>query len=86
MLDQKKEDLIFIAKNVFDFYVQDPTNLDEKYLRIKIRKLIAELQKNGLDKKKFLKTIYNLKHSNDVIDFYEKRNFEKNTFFLKKKK
>ena len=52
LLDQKKEDLIFIAKNVFDFYVQDPTNLDEKYLRIKIRKLIAELQKNGLDKKK----------------------------------
>ena len=31
LLDQKKEDLVFLSKNVFNFYVQDPTNNDEKY-------------------------------------------------------
>ncbi len=84
LLDEKKEDLAFISKNIFNFYVQDPTNNDEKYLRIKIRKLITELQKNGLDKKKFIKTINNLKHSNSVINFYVSENLKKNTFFSNK--
>ena len=84
LLDQRKEDLTFISKNVFNFYVQDPTNNDEKYLRIKIRKLITELQKNGLDKNKFIKTIKNLKHSNNVINFYVSENLKKNTFFSNK--
>ena len=84
LLDQKKEDLAFISKNVFNFYVKDPTNNDEKYLRIKIRKLITELQKNGLNKKKFIKTIENLKYSNNVINFYVSENLKKNTFFLNK--
>ena len=82
LLDQKKKDLIFISKNVFNFYVQDPTNNNEKYQRIKIRKFIEELQKNGLDKKKFLKTIKNLKYSNEVVDFYVNENLSKNAFFL----
>ena len=81
LLDQKKEDLVFLSKNVFNFYVQDPTNNDEKYQRIKIRKLIKELQKNGLDKNKFFKTIKNLKYSNKVVNFYVSENLKKNTFF-----
>jgi len=85
LLDQKKEDLIFIANKVFNFYVQDPSNNDDKYQRIRVRKLITNLQKNGLDKKKFYKTIQNLKNSNDVIYFYVLENLKKNTFFFKKK-
>ena len=81
LLDQKKEDLVFLSKNVFNFYVKDPTNNDEKYQRIKIRKLIKELQKNGLDKNKFFKTIKNLKYSNKVVNFYVSENLKKNTFF-----
>ena len=80
LLDQKKEDLVFLSKNVFNFYIQDPTNNDEKYQRIKIRKLIKELQKNGLDKNKFFKTIKNLKYSNKVVNFYVSENLKKNTF------
>ena len=56
-MDQKKSDLIFISKKVFNFYVQDPTNKDEKYQRIRIRKLLEELKKDGLDKRKFLKQL-----------------------------
>ena len=85
LLTQKKEDLIFLSKKVFNFYVQDPTNENEKYQRIKIRRLIKELKKNGLDKNKFFKTIENLKSSNLVIDYYVKQNLFKNTVFLNKK-
>ena len=38
------------------------------------------MEKEGLNKKKFLLTINNLKSSNDVIKFYVKRNIEKNVF------
>ena len=86
LLHNKKEDLIFIAKHVFDFYVQDPSNKDEKFKRIQIRGLINELEKKGLDKKRFIKTIKNLKDSNKVITFYIEDNLEKNTFFFKKEK
>ena len=86
LLDQKKEDLIFLSKNIFNFYVKDPSNDDEKYQRIKVRKLIEELQKNGLDKRKFFKTIENLKSSNSVVDYYAKENLKKNAFFSEKDK
>jgi len=85
LLDQKKDDLIFITKNVFNMSINDPTNKDEKYQRIRIRILIDELGKNGLDKKKFLKTINNLKYSNEVVNFYVNKNFKKNTHFSKQK-
>ena len=81
LIDQKKKDLEFISKYVFNFYVEDPTNQNEKYQRIRIRKLIKELQDNGLNKKKFADTIKNLKHSNNVIDFYVNLNLHKNSFF-----
>ena len=80
LLDEKKENLIFISKNVFNFYIEDPTNKDEKYKRIMIRGLIKKLQEDGLDKKKFLKTINNLKFSNKVVEYYVDENLKKNTF------
>ncbi len=85
LINQKKEDLVYLSKNVFDFYVDDPSNLDEKFQRIRVRKLINGLQKNNLDKKKFLKTIQNLKSSDDVVNFYVKENQKRNTFFSEKK-
>ena len=85
LIDVKKEDLIFISKKVFNFYVEDPTNLDEKFQRIRVRKLINELEKNGLNKEKFLQTIRNLKYSDNVVSFYVNENLKKNTFFSKKK-
>ena len=86
LLDEKKDDLIFLTNFVFDFHVQDPSNYDVKYKRIKIRKLIQELGKEGLDKKKFIKTINNLKNSNDVVNYYVNKNIKKNTFYSSIKK
>ena len=85
LLDQKKSDLIFLSNKIFEFYIKDPSNEKDKFLRIKIRKLITNLQKDGLDKNKLSMTIDNLKRSNNVIDFYVKENLEKNTSFSLKK-
>ena len=84
LLDFQKKDLIFLSKKVFNFYVKDPTNEDNSYKRIRIRNLMSELQKDGLDKQKFLKTINNLKNSNTLIKFYVKKNIEKNSFYISK--
>jgi len=84
LLDQKKDDLKFISKKVFNFYINDRSNIDEKFQRIKVRKLIEKLQENGLDKNKFLKTIKNLKYSNTVVDFYVNKNLQKNSSYFKK--
>ncbi len=85
LLNHKKSELIFLAKYVFGFYVQDPTNIDDKYQRTKVRKLIKQLKIFGLDEKKFEKTIENLKLSNDVINFYVSKNLKQNAFFVSKK-
>ena len=58
----------------------------QKYLRVQVRKLIKEFQNKGLDRKKFITTIKNLKHSNNVVDYYVNENLKKNTFFSSKKK
>ena len=84
LLYEKKEDLIFISKTVFKSFIEDPTNKNEKFKRIMIRKLIKKLQNNGLDKKKFLKTINNLKFSNKVVEYYVVENLKKNTSFSNK--
>ena len=85
LINQKKEDLVFISKKVFDFYVEDPTNNDEKFQRVRIRKLLNGLKNDGLDQKKFIKTIENLKKSNDVVNYYVAKNLENNSFFSHKK-
>ena len=81
LLDQKKENLKYLSKYIFGFYIEDPSNYEKKYQRIRIRNLINELEKEGLDRKKLLKTIDNLKSSNQVISFYVDENIKKNTFF-----
>ena len=85
LLGHKKSDLVFLSKHVFKFYVKDPSNYDEKFQRVKIRKIIKEFQKNGFDEIKFLKTLNNLKSSNAVVNFYVKENLKKNSFFSKSK-
>ena len=85
LLDLEKKDLIYLSDKVFGFFVQDPSNKDENFKRIRVRNLLKSLEKEGLDKKKFLLTINNLKDSDKSIKFYVKRNIEKNSIFLKNK-
>ena len=76
-----KTDLIFLTKIVFNFYVEDPSNHDGKFNRIKVRNLIKKFNDFGLDKKKFQLTIENLKVSDQSIKFYVERNKRENSIF-----
>ena len=82
LLDKKKEDLVYISKNVFGFYADDSSNHDDKFQRVRVRRLLMNLEKEGLDNKKFIKTIKNLKYSDEVIQFYVNKNLQRNSIFL----
>ena len=86
LLNFRKKDLIYISKNVFNFFVKDPSNDNEKFKRIRIRKLINELEGNGLDKDKLFLTIKNLKKSNRSINFYVEQNKNLNSNYCYYKK
>ena len=86
LLNFIKTDLEFISNYVFNFFVNDISNEDVKYTRIRIRKLIKEFQNNGLNKAKLFLTLKNLKKSNQAISFYVENNKKLNSFFLKEKK
>ena len=86
LLDLNKENLVFISKKVFKFYIKDPSNRNEDFKRIRVRKLLQSLEKEGLDKNKLVLTINNLKDSDQSIKFYENKNMKENIVFLKEKK
>ncbi len=80
-----KSDLIFISKHVFNFFIEDPSNKDFKYTRVRIRSFIDELKKEGFDKKKLFLTISNLRRSNQTLLFYVEQNKKMNSFLNQKK-
>ena len=80
MIDQRRCGLKYTY-----FFVKDPSNINKEYKRTRIRKLLFELEKEGLDKKKFISTINNLKDSDRSINFYVEKNLKKNTVFFKRK-
>ena len=86
LLDFKKNDLEFISNHVFNFFVNDPSNENTKFQRIKIRNIISQFKNNGLDKEKLFLTLKNLKKSNEALNFYVEQNKELNSFLYKKNK
>ena len=85
LINVEKKDLIFLSKKVFNFFVNDPSNLNENFKRIRVRNLLEKLEKEGLDKTKLKLTINNLKDTNDAINFYVNQNISKNSKFIKDK-
>ena len=86
LLNVSKKDLLYISKKTFNFFLKDPSNYNDKFLRVKIRKLINQLAKEGLNFNKFKLSLENLYKSDQTIEFYVKKNIEKNSRFLIKKK
>ena len=85
LINIDKDDLVYISNHVFGSYVQDPSNQNDKFKRVKVRNLLKELSLEGLDRNKFFLTIKNLKFANESIKFYTKKNIEENVTMLKKK-
>tara|TARA_B100001093_G_scaffold367824_1_gene352731 strand:- start:200 stop:1225 length:1026 start_codon:yes stop_codon:yes gene_type:complete len=84
LLDFEKKDLEFISNHVFNFFVKDPSNENDDFKRIKIRKIINKFKESGLEKDKLLLTLKNLKSSNNTLKFYTEQNKTLNSFFDKK--
>jgi len=63
LLGLEKKDLTYLSKKIFNFFIKDSSNKNENFKRIRIRNLLSSLENEGLDKKKFLLTINNLKDS-----------------------
>ena len=86
LLNFDKKDLIYVSNYIFGSFIKDPSNEDDKFKRVKIRKFLKQLEAEGLNRNKFLLTIKNLKFANETIKFYTKKNLDENTYFLEKNK
>ena len=69
-----------MTKNTFNFYIDDPSNRSLEYLRSRVRFMINNLEKNGLDQKKFKMTFENLISSNNSIEFFVQKNISENSY------
>ena len=85
LINLEKKELIYLSKKVFNFFIKDPSNLNENFKRIRVRNLMENFKKEGFDNKKLKLTIKNLKDSNQSINFYVKKNISQNTKFFNKK-
>ena len=81
-----KQDLIHLSNSAFKFYVKDPSNELDRFQRVRIRKLISSLKKEGLDFKKLNLTINNLAATNMALNEIVKYNINKNAIYLSRKK
>ncbi len=86
LLDFEKKDLEYISSFVFKFFVKDPSNENDYFKRIQIRKILNDFKKSGLDKEKLFLTLNNLKSSNNAIKFYTDQNRKLNSFLDKNNK
>tara|TARA_Y100001970_G_scaffold36977_1_gene45634 strand:- start:5172 stop:6221 length:1050 start_codon:yes stop_codon:yes gene_type:complete len=80
----KKSDLTSISKKVFNFYLTDPSNKNTTFKRVRIRNLINNLKKEGLDENKLRIVIKNLSASNVALDYYTDKNMISNSILFKK--
>ena len=86
LINFRKEDLVYVAKNVFKSYINDPSNLNIDFKRVRIRNLFEALEKEGLDYVKFLDTFNNLQNSNKSINLSAENNLMDNSYFSLKRK
>ena len=85
-LSTSKKDLLKTNKKTFGFFIDDPSNNDDKFLRSRIRKLLINLNKEGLKFNKFYLTLKNLSKSDQVIEFYVDKNIYENSKYFEKDK
>jgi len=85
-LNFSKFDLQYVTINYFKTFIKDPSNQNDKFLRVRIRKYRKEIEKEGLDTKKIIKTVNNLVSANQAINFYKNKALYKHASFVSKNK
>ena len=83
-LDLNKMDLKYVTLNYFKTHIKDPSNKNEKFLRVRIRKYRKNMEKEGLDTRKIIQTMKNLDSSNQSLNFYKDKALNKHVSFLSK--
>ena len=86
LLEFSKNDLENITKKVFDNYIEDPSNQNDKFKRVKIRNFLKNLELEGFNKEKFDLTIKNLKFANQSIKYFVDKNLKTNSIISKTNK
>ena len=86
LIGHKKNDLNYITKKVFNFKLEDPSNKDINFKRVRIRNLISEFKVEGLNLEKLKLTINNLSNSNLAINYYVNENINQNSKYHVSKK
>ena len=70
----------------FKTYIKDPSNKNDKFLRVRIRKYRKNMEKEGLDTNKIIKTVDNLSSANKALSFYKNKALQKHSSFITKEK
>ena len=86
LLAIEKKDLKYVTLNIFENYIKDPSNKDNKFLRVRIRKYIKIMEREGLDKGKIIRTINNLLSANKALNYYKNKALYKYVSFLSNNK
>ena len=85
-LNFKKTDLKYITLNYFKTYIKDPSNLNNKFLRVRIRKYRKSFEREGLDTSKIIKTVDNLMSANQALNYYKNKALYRHASFVSKNK
>jgi len=85
-LSFEKKDLRYVTLNYFKTYISDPSNKNEKFLRVRVRKYRKNMEKEGLNAKKIIKTVDNLFSANQALNFYKNKALQKHASFVSKSK
>ena len=85
LLEFKKKQLIKISKEVFGTYYKDPSNINKKYLRTRIRSLKQIIEKSGIEYEQIFKSIKNLASSRDTLDLYLSKLYKESVYKEKNK-
>ena len=92
LINVKKDDFRYVTLKVFGTYINDPSNTDNAFKRVRIRKILRILKSEGFDLNKILLTVNNLTNTNKAIRYYSEKNIcsnfqkiNKNTFIANQK-
>ena len=80
-LTLNKKDLKLVTNKFFNKYIDDPSNEDAYFLRVKVRKYIKKMNQEGFNTKKIIRSVNNLLVAKKAIDFYKSRALQKYSNF-----
>ncbi len=86
LINIPKKDLEKLTSIVFNNFIKDPSNENDEFARVRIRKILKIFSREGLEAKKINITINNLKSANNALDYYANKNIRENTTYFKKNK